>query len=89
MFLELGPKYLISKSNCSIEVASNSVMVCLKIRVKTKLPNSEQSSKGKVKTQVYTDKIRQQPENCENRNETDFPRVSVLVGRRMNLIWNG
>jgi hypothetical protein len=53
VFLELGPKYLISKSNCSIEVASNSVMVCLKIRVITKLPNSEQSSKGKVKTHKY------------------------------------
>jgi hypothetical protein len=31
----------------------------------TILPNSEQSSKGKVKT----DKISQQPENCENRND--------------------
>ena len=35
-------------------------------------------------SQVYTDKISQQPKNCENRNETEFPRVSVLVGRRMN-----
>ena len=32
------------------------------IREITKLPNSEQSSKGKVKTH----KISQQPENCEN-----------------------
>ena len=37
----------------------------MQIRVITKLPNSEQSSKGKVKT----DKISQQPENCENRND--------------------
>ena len=36
----------------------------LKIRAITKLPNSEQSSKGNVKT--HTDKISQQPENCES-----------------------
>ena len=35
------------------------------IRVITKLPNSEQSYKGK-------DKISQQPENCENRNDPDL-----------------
>jgi hypothetical protein len=34
------------------------------IRVITKLQNSEQSYKGKVKTQ--------QPENCENRNDPDL-----------------
>ena len=38
------------------------------IRVITKLPNSEQSYKGKVKT----DKISQQPENCENRIDPDL-----------------
>jgi hypothetical protein len=38
------------------------------IRVITKLPNSEQSYKGKVKT----DKISQQPENCKNRNDPDL-----------------
>ena len=39
----------------------------------TKLPNSEQSYKGKVKTHnIYTDKISQQPENCENRNDPDL-----------------
>jgi len=39
------------------------------IKVITKLPNSEQSYKGKVKTHKYLkrDKISQQPENCENR----------------------
>jgi hypothetical protein len=42
-----------------------------KIRVITKLPNSEQSYKGKVKTHK-TDKISQQPENCENRNDPDL-----------------
>ena len=46
------------------------------IRIITKLPNSEQSYKGKVKTYkykcIYTDKISQQPENCENRNDPDL-----------------
>ena len=41
------------------------------IRVITKLPNSEQSYKGKVKT----DKISQQTENCENRNGPDLVQV--------------
>ena len=40
------------------------------IRVITKLPNSEQSYKGKVKT--ITDKINQQPKNCEDRNDPDL-----------------
>jgi hypothetical protein len=44
----------------------------LYIRVITKLPNSEQSYKGKVKTHNYIDKISQQPENCENRNDPDL-----------------
>jgi len=35
------------------------------------LPNSEQSYKGKVKTHKLTDKISQQPENCENRNDPE------------------
>jgi hypothetical protein len=34
-----------------------------KIRVITKLPNSEQSYKGKVKTHKYINKVSQQPEN--------------------------
>jgi hypothetical protein len=38
------------------------------IRVITKLPNTEQSSKGKGKT----DKISQQPENWENRKGPDL-----------------
>jgi hypothetical protein len=44
------------------------------IRVITKLPNSEQSSKGKGKTHKSTNrkKISQQPENCENRNGPDL-----------------
>ena len=41
-----------------------------RIRVITKLPNSEQSYKGKVKTRKYIN--RQQPENCENRNDPDL-----------------
>jgi hypothetical protein len=46
----------------------------LKVSVITKLPNSEQSyTKGKSKLIIiYTDKISQQPENCENRNDPDF-----------------
>ena len=40
--------------------------------VRVKLPNSEQSYKGKVKTHILTDKISQQPENCENRNDPDL-----------------
>jgi hypothetical protein len=43
------------------------------IRVITKLPNSEQSYKGKVKTHKYINRqISQQPENCENRNDPDL-----------------
>ena len=45
------------------------------IRVITKLPNTEQSSKGKGKTHnksTNTDKIIQQPENWENRNGPDL-----------------
>jgi hypothetical protein len=43
------------------------------IRVITKLPNSEQFYKGKVKTHKYINRqISQQPENCENRNDPDL-----------------
>jgi hypothetical protein len=43
------------------------------IRVITKLPNSEQSYKGKVKTHKYINRqISQQPENCENCNDPDL-----------------
>jgi hypothetical protein len=46
------------------------------IRVITKLPNSEQSYKGNVKTHKYINKkISQQPENCENRNDPDLVRA--------------
>ena len=45
----------------------------LEIRVIKKLPNSEQSYKGKVKTHKYINRqISQQPENCENRNDPDL-----------------
>jgi hypothetical protein len=40
-------------------------------RVITKLQNTDQSSKGKGKSQ-QTDKISQQPENWENRNGPDL-----------------
>ena len=42
------------------------------IRVITKLPNFEQSYKGKVKTHMYINRKNQQPENCENRNDPDM-----------------
>jgi hypothetical protein len=43
------------------------------IRVITKLPNSEQSFKGKGKIiSTQTDKISQQPENRKNRNDPDL-----------------
>jgi hypothetical protein len=58
------------------------------IRVITKLPNSEQSYKGKVKTQKYINRQNhsQQPENCENRNdhakfEQTITRQHVLLRR--------
>ena len=44
-----------------------------KIRVITKLPNSEQSYKGKVKTHEYINRQNQSTtENCENRNDPDL-----------------
>ena len=43
------------------------------IRVITKLPNSEQSYKGKVKTDNYINRQNQSTtENCENRNDPDL-----------------
>ena len=43
------------------------------IRVLTKLPNSEQSYKGKVKTHKYINRQNQSTtENCENRNDPDL-----------------
>ena len=43
------------------------------IRVITKLPNSEQSNKGKVKTHKYINRQNQSTtENCENRNDPDL-----------------
>ena len=43
------------------------------IRIITKLPNSEQSNKGKVKTHKYINRQNQSTtENCENRNDPDL-----------------
>ena len=43
------------------------------IKVITKLPNSEQSYKGKVKTHNYINRQNQSTtENCENRNDPDL-----------------
>ena len=43
------------------------------IKVITKLPNSEQSYKGKAKTHNYINRQNQSTtENCENRNDPDL-----------------
>ena len=53
----------------------------LLIRVITKLPNSEQSYKGKVETHKYINRqISQQPENCEDRNDPDLVQASLKKG---------
>jgi hypothetical protein len=53
----------------------------LLIRVITKLPNSEQSYKGKVETHKYINRqISQQPENCEDRNDPDLVQAFLKKG---------
>ena len=48
-------------------------LILMTIRVITKLPNSEQSYKGKVKTHKYINRQNQSTtENCENRNDPDL-----------------
>jgi hypothetical protein len=47
-----------------VSTKMSKIFVYQYVTVLTKLPNSEQSYKGKVK-------ISQQPENCENRNDPD------------------
>ena len=45
----------------------------MQLKVITKLPNSEQSHKGKVKTHNYINRQNQSTtENCENRNDPDL-----------------
>jgi hypothetical protein len=57
----------------SIQSLHDHTVLHLQIRVITKLPNSEQSFKGKVKTHKYINRqISQQPENCENRNDPNL-----------------
>jgi hypothetical protein len=75
-----------------------SIIYLLTIRAITKLPNSEQSNKGKVKTHKYIDKISQQPETCENRNDPDLVQtflkkwwvrsISVLQKNLVTIIQN-
>ena len=49
------------------------IFVYVWIRVITKLPNSEQSYKGKVKTHKHIKRqIQSTTENCENRNDPDL-----------------
>ena len=60
-------------SAATITKALVDMVPCLQIRVITKLPNSEQSYKGKVKTHKYISRQNQSiTENCENRNDTDL-----------------
>ena len=55
------------------------------IRVITKLPNSEQSYKGKVKTHKYINRQNQSTtENCENRNDPDL--VQAFLKKWWHLI---
>jgi hypothetical protein len=54
----------------------------LQIRVITKLPNSEQSYKGKVKTRKYINRQNQSTtENCENRNDPDLVQAFLMKWR--------
>ena len=65
----------IMQRTCWIPLLSCNCKIMYNIRVITKLPNTEQSSKGKGKTHnKQTDKISQQPENWKNRNGPDLYR---------------
>jgi hypothetical protein len=62
--------------------------------VLTKLPNSEQSSKGKVKTHKYINRQNQSTtENWENRNDPDlvqvfsFPIQNILLFKKELEAW--
>ena len=58
-----------NSSTCTF-TTGKSATYTFTIKVITKLPNSEQSYKGKVKTHNYINRQnRQQLENCENRND--------------------
>jgi hypothetical protein len=74
VFLEwFGNQLMPALKNPSLVVLDNARYPNVKIKVITKLPNSEQSYKGKVKTHNYINRqISQQPENCENRNDPDL-----------------
>ena len=48
-----GPGSAYDKMNMSVVICDTDFRNIYQIRVITKLPNSEQSYKGKVKTQVY------------------------------------
>ena len=61
---------------CGIQIGTRKYL----IRVITKLPNTEQSSKGKVKTHKSRDKISQQPENWENHK---LGRLGTSISKEM------
>jgi hypothetical protein len=63
----------VDKTNKDKLVMKLSDAVTISIRVITKLPNSEQSYKGKVKTHKYINRQNQSTtENCEHRNDPDL-----------------
>ena len=60
-------------NNNEVKLLDYSYCLLLLIRVITKLLNSEQSYKGKVKTHNYINRQNQSTtENCENRNDPDL-----------------
>ena len=70
-----GVEALLGGLTLSLSFCEGSPSIVLKqIRVITKLPNSEQSSKAKFNTHKYINRhlISQQPANCENRNDPDL-----------------
>ena len=61
--------------SCSLltDIRDMCIKAKFKIRVITKLPNSEQSYKGKIKTHNYINRQNQSTTvNCENRNDPDL-----------------
>jgi hypothetical protein len=59
----------------------------MQIKVITKLANSEQSYKGKVKTHNYINRQNQSTENCENRNDPDLVAKSGTISCLMRNIY--
>jgi hypothetical protein len=68
-----GISYIMRNSRVYLRILMLFFLNLIKIRVITKLPNFEQSYKGKVKTHNYINRQNQSTtENCENRNDPDL-----------------